>query len=315
MTDSESSENENCGICLESMGDDGRPVYRTDCGHLFHGDCSTRWLTTNSTCPLCRANIESVSDLRSGFTYRITETRQRYEESWISTSTSTLSSTNRTRTHLEFETATQLYSRNIVDINANGNIEEYEILCPLCCAVMPELRYRCGVCTTDYCLNCAFESAFYLSCSFCDETDWNTRSVSLALGTDNTDNREALYLDTQRMDQDEEKTESVILSESLPEEIEEISDITENENVVNTTDTQTDLNTENEHSSDDESGASSDSSRHSSSDDHIPSVYVRIASLAHQRRLQRIRRRQIVDSGSEDAEETIQPPRRRRRLM
>ena len=43
-----------CGICLEGM-ENGQPIAKLTCGHVFHGDCINRWRRTSDTCPVCRA--------------------------------------------------------------------------------------------------------------------------------------------------------------------------------------------------------------------------------------------------------------------
>lgn len=43
-----------CSICLD---DSNRSLQTTICNHKFHGSCLNTWLETNSTCPLCRAQI------------------------------------------------------------------------------------------------------------------------------------------------------------------------------------------------------------------------------------------------------------------
>ena len=42
-----------CNICLDNMSE---TIYM-DCGHSFHKDCITRWLTTKNTCPCCRKTL------------------------------------------------------------------------------------------------------------------------------------------------------------------------------------------------------------------------------------------------------------------
>ena len=46
-----------CGICLERL--DEKPVISaTSCEHRFHDGCLSEWLTSNASCPLCRARVE-----------------------------------------------------------------------------------------------------------------------------------------------------------------------------------------------------------------------------------------------------------------
>lgn len=55
-----------CCICSEKLGDGGLPVTSTKCGHLFHKECISTWLTktVKGTCPQCRAEARNV-DLRN----------------------------------------------------------------------------------------------------------------------------------------------------------------------------------------------------------------------------------------------------------
>mmetsp|Transcript_18920 Transcript_18920/g.41683 ORF Transcript_18920/g.41683 Transcript_18920/m.41683 type:complete len:289 (+) Transcript_18920:62-928(+) len=46
-----------CGICLDDVHHD-TCVVRLTCGHLFHVECATKWLTMcNCACPVCRAPV------------------------------------------------------------------------------------------------------------------------------------------------------------------------------------------------------------------------------------------------------------------
>jgi hypothetical protein len=42
-----------CTICLESGG--AGPWVTTQCGHVFHVECITKWRA--GTCPLCRGRV------------------------------------------------------------------------------------------------------------------------------------------------------------------------------------------------------------------------------------------------------------------
>ncbi|KAL0784980.1 hypothetical protein Bca101_001225 [Brassica carinata] len=58
----EEEEEEECVICLGlwEVGELGRKL-RT-CGHGFHVECIDMWLSSHSTCPLCRSPVLAVSD-------------------------------------------------------------------------------------------------------------------------------------------------------------------------------------------------------------------------------------------------------------
>ncbi|KAL1197223.1 RING-H2 finger protein ATL63 [Cardamine amara subsp. amara] len=55
-------EEEECVICLGlwEVGDFGRKL--RNCGHGFHVECIDMWLSSHSTCPLCRSPVLAVSD-------------------------------------------------------------------------------------------------------------------------------------------------------------------------------------------------------------------------------------------------------------
>ena len=46
-----------CSVCLEEE-EVGTRVFRLACGHKFHQDCLTPWMTDHNTCPTCRRKIE-----------------------------------------------------------------------------------------------------------------------------------------------------------------------------------------------------------------------------------------------------------------
>lgn len=53
--------NEQCAVCLYDF-EEGEMVRQLNCKHKFHKGCVDEWLTSKSSCPLCRYVI-SVSDL------------------------------------------------------------------------------------------------------------------------------------------------------------------------------------------------------------------------------------------------------------
>ncbi|XP_048598120.1 RING-H2 finger protein ATL63-like [Brassica napus] len=55
-------EEEECVICLGlwEVGEFGRKL--RFCGHGFHVECIDMWLSSHSTCPLCRSPVLAVSD-------------------------------------------------------------------------------------------------------------------------------------------------------------------------------------------------------------------------------------------------------------
>ncbi|KAM3296546.1 hypothetical protein ACQJBY_038731 [Aegilops geniculata] len=51
-----------CAVCLAGLerGEEARALPR--CGHRFHVGCIDAWFRGNSTCPLCRADVEAPDD-------------------------------------------------------------------------------------------------------------------------------------------------------------------------------------------------------------------------------------------------------------
>ena len=49
-----------CNVCLMDYIE-GETVCRLSCSHLYHSHCITRWLTTKTTCPTCRRNLQEES--------------------------------------------------------------------------------------------------------------------------------------------------------------------------------------------------------------------------------------------------------------
>ncbi|PIN03960.1 hypothetical protein CDL12_23509 [Handroanthus impetiginosus] len=46
-----------CCICLGVFGDGEKVKVLPQCEHCFHSECVDKWLTTHSSCPLCRASL------------------------------------------------------------------------------------------------------------------------------------------------------------------------------------------------------------------------------------------------------------------
>ena len=55
-----SSKSFTCAICQEEMIATSDAV-RLPCGHSYHEDCLTKWLTKQHTCPTCRAALPERS--------------------------------------------------------------------------------------------------------------------------------------------------------------------------------------------------------------------------------------------------------------
>ncbi|KAM7265638.1 hypothetical protein ACFE04_003321 [Oxalis oulophora] len=59
FTDDNGGEPDKCAICLEELHsstevDKVKITRKTECNHLFHGDCLARWLWRKPSCPMCR---------------------------------------------------------------------------------------------------------------------------------------------------------------------------------------------------------------------------------------------------------------------
>ncbi|KAK7351206.1 hypothetical protein VNO77_10486 [Canavalia gladiata] len=46
-----------CAVCLNEFEDDETLRLIPKCSHVFHPECIDAWLTSHSTCPVCRANL------------------------------------------------------------------------------------------------------------------------------------------------------------------------------------------------------------------------------------------------------------------
>ncbi|CAN4094416.1 unnamed protein product [Withania somnifera] len=50
-----------CIVCMEgfqrSVDDHGK---RVPCGHVFHANCLTKWLSIRNSCPLCRFKVSTA---------------------------------------------------------------------------------------------------------------------------------------------------------------------------------------------------------------------------------------------------------------
>ncbi|XWS58232.1 hypothetical protein CRYUN_Cryun08bG0016800 [Craigia yunnanensis] len=50
-----------CAVCLNEFEDDEKLRLIPKCDHVFHPECIDAWLTSHTTCPVCRANLAPQS--------------------------------------------------------------------------------------------------------------------------------------------------------------------------------------------------------------------------------------------------------------
>ena len=53
--ESSSTLDDKCAICLNEIS--SHQACETDCGHVFHSECLSRWLIRSTTCPSCRESV------------------------------------------------------------------------------------------------------------------------------------------------------------------------------------------------------------------------------------------------------------------
>ncbi|KAH7549864.1 hypothetical protein ACOSP7_025161 [Xanthoceras sorbifolium] len=50
-----------CPICLGVFEDEDKLKVLPECNHAYHSDCLDKWLSSHSSCPLCRASLDLYS--------------------------------------------------------------------------------------------------------------------------------------------------------------------------------------------------------------------------------------------------------------
>jgi len=62
FTFSDSTQKSECAVCLSEFenGETGRVLPK--CNHSFHTECIDIWFQSHTTCPLCRAPVEAISE-------------------------------------------------------------------------------------------------------------------------------------------------------------------------------------------------------------------------------------------------------------
>jgi hypothetical protein len=59
LTATDTDTGENCSICSSNYTTNQIIRKITGCSHKFHQECVDRWFATNSTCPICRINLNT----------------------------------------------------------------------------------------------------------------------------------------------------------------------------------------------------------------------------------------------------------------
>ena len=54
-------EEDSCTVCIERY-EEGEPVRRLFCNHIFHQECVDPWLLKHGSCPVCRQDIVAFPD-------------------------------------------------------------------------------------------------------------------------------------------------------------------------------------------------------------------------------------------------------------
>lgn len=47
-----------CSVCRERFGS-GIEAKQIPCGHIFHSNCISRWVSLHNSCPLCRSSVSN----------------------------------------------------------------------------------------------------------------------------------------------------------------------------------------------------------------------------------------------------------------
>ncbi|CAA7057811.1 unnamed protein product [Microthlaspi erraticum] len=74
-----------CAICLNEFEDDEKLRWMPPCSHTFHASCIDVWLSSRSTCPVCRANLSLAPEPQPGesYIYPITDLETGHAQSGI----------------------------------------------------------------------------------------------------------------------------------------------------------------------------------------------------------------------------------------
>ncbi|KAB2040619.1 hypothetical protein ERO13_D02G084400v2 [Gossypium hirsutum] len=87
-----------CAVCLNEFEDDETLRMIPICNHVFHPDCIDAWLSSHSTCPVCRANLAPMpGDTTTCATAQINDSDSETENNNTSDETGHLDVVNRAR--------------------------------------------------------------------------------------------------------------------------------------------------------------------------------------------------------------------------
>jgi len=85
-----------CIICAEQFDSSTRDVSALKCGHIFHADCISQWLSQSMTCPQCRQKV-----VRTAFVQKLYFSRPDCDDSIAGVETNTEQELSRVSTKLE----------------------------------------------------------------------------------------------------------------------------------------------------------------------------------------------------------------------
>lgn len=61
LNKSQEDESEECAVCLSALEHEEKVRLLPNCKHTFHVSCIDTWLTSHSTCPVCRTKVEPTN--------------------------------------------------------------------------------------------------------------------------------------------------------------------------------------------------------------------------------------------------------------
>ncbi|KAI3839044.1 hypothetical protein MKX03_028682 [Papaver bracteatum] len=67
-SDDPNSAETQCSICLSVLQDEEKVKVLPGCNHCYHLECVDKWLSTQSSCPLCRASLVVKKSLPEAIT-------------------------------------------------------------------------------------------------------------------------------------------------------------------------------------------------------------------------------------------------------